>query len=61
MKKDTVTCRFTRNGCGYDPRTGATLPRGTNIIYHPFFWDVDRAWAHKTARDHGANLKIESD
>ncbi len=61
MKKDILMSdkrivRFTKNGCGYDPTTRQTLPRGTNVMYHPVFWDVSPEAARKVAKEHNANL-----
>jgi hypothetical protein len=53
-----IIARFTKDGCGYDPETGIKLPRGTNVMYHPVFWDIDKKEAEKIAEEHGAKLVI---
>jgi predicted kinase len=55
---DRIIARFTKNGCGYDPRSRECLPRGTNVIHHPVFWDVSRERAKAIATEHGANLVV---
>lgn len=56
---ETGIARFTKDGCGYDPASKRTLPRGTNVMYHPVFWGVAKSDAEKLAKDHGANLVWE--
>ena len=51
--------RFTRNGCGFDPTRDRELPKGTNVIYHPVFWNIPRERAEAVAREHAANLHWE--
>ena len=62
MKRQTEEighARFTRNGRGFDPTTGRELKRGTNVIYHPVFWNIPRYRAEAVAKEHGANLHWE--
>jgi len=51
--------RYTKNGCGYDPNLGTELPRGTNVMYHPVYWNISRGRAEEVAKEHGANLVWE--
>lgn len=55
---DTIIARFTKDGCGYDPVNDSKLPRGTNVMHHPVFWDVERKWAKQTAKDTGSKLVV---
>jgi len=48
--------RFTKNGCGYDPKTRTCLSKGTNVIYHPVFWGVTKEWAESIAEEHGVKM-----
>lgn len=51
--------RYTKNGCGYDPLTFRTYPKGTNVMYQRVFWDIDYEAAKRVAEEHGANLVWE--
>ena len=58
MKDNKVIARFTKNSCGFDPTTGESLPRGTNVMYHRVFWGIPLNLAKEWASKHNANLVV---
>lgn len=51
--------RFTADGRGFNPVTGALAPRGTNVIYQTVYWDLSRDAAETIAALTGARLTFE--
>lgn len=53
--------RFTADGRGFNPITGASAARGTNVIHQTVYWDLSREAAQTIAALTGARLTFEVD
>lgn len=51
-------CRFTLNGCGYDPFNGTLCSRGCNVLYQPVFWQITEEQGKRIAELTGANRVV---
>lgn len=54
-----TAARFTANGCGFNPVTGESTSRGSNVIYQTVYWDLSREQAHRIADLTGSNLQFQ--
>lgn len=56
LVKDGVPCRFLFSGQAVDISNGHLCSKGSNVIYHPVYWNFDRATAKELATELG--LKV---
>ena len=48
-ESEKCPCRFTKDGCGFNPITGKLCSRGSNVLYHPVFWTLTRGQGKRMA------------
>ena len=55
-KTNSVPCRFLYNGQAMDISTGDLCSKGSNVIYHPVYWDFDKPTAKELATELGVKV-----
>jgi len=61
LPREKSSVRFIWNGQALNPVTGEVVSKGTNVMYHPVFWDMPKVVADEIGKQLGVRVDYQGD